>query len=105
MHPDARRFIIIERREVLYDVHGEIYGGVEYSQQTVYWADTENGWWDGGKWRGYGRVWDMKWWIKNCENGEDALLMEDRCTIGVIGKGVGKRALQDTGAQNLEMRC
>ena len=81
---------------MLYDVHGEIYGGVEYSQQAVYRADTENGRWRNRKWGGYGRVWDMKWQRKGFEDGEDTLLTGDHCTIGVVGKGAGKGFVQNS---------
>lgn len=85
MHPDARQLIIIEGGKMLHDVHGEIYGGVEYSQQAVHWADTENGRWRSRKWRGHGGVWDMKWQSKALVDWEDALLRGHHCTIGVLG--------------------
>lgn len=66
---------------MLHDVHGEVYGGVEHSQQTVYRADTENGRGRSGRWRGNGRVWDMKLREKGLDGGEDAFLMGHRCTI------------------------
>lgn len=80
---------------MLHDVHGEIYGGVEYSQQAVHWADTENGRWRSRKWRGHGGVWDMKWQSKALVDWEDALLRGHHCTIGVLGMAAGMKSVQN----------
>ena len=48
MRPYAGPLAQPERRIVLYDVHGEVYGGVEYGVEAVRGPDTE------GEWRGRG---------------------------------------------------
>ena len=77
---------------MLHDVHGEVYGGVEHGQPTVYWADTKDGTWRSGRRRGDGRVWDMKSREKALDDGEDAFPVGDHCTIDVRGYGTQQRA-------------
>jgi hypothetical protein len=40
MRAQTRNLIIERRDNVLYELYGEIHGGVEYGQQTVYQSDT-----------------------------------------------------------------
>jgi hypothetical protein len=44
MRSQTRLFIIERRDDMLYAMHGEIYGGVEYSFQAVYQSDTAREW-------------------------------------------------------------
>jgi len=57
MYTFTRPKSIKERRNLLYDLYGEIHGDVEYSQPAVHLANTEAcaGW----GW-GHGGIWDLK---------------------------------------------
>ena len=40
MHPQTGILIIKQRDDLLHAMHGEIYGGVEHSEQAIHYEDT-----------------------------------------------------------------
>lgn len=49
MRPKTRRVSIERRTNLLHAVYGEIHGGLEYGQQTIYLKDSAREW-AGSKW-------------------------------------------------------